>query len=357
MKVAHPSTWLITREAPVKVLLSEENLNDCTTITDEAIRTQEHLLIAYLKLVICLLLLMSQGCTEQSGPRALRLGTNIWPGYEPLYLARELGYYDNHKVRLIEYTSMTQVVRAYQNDMLDAAALTLDEAIRLSASGERSRIVLVTDISNGGDALVARGDIDSVAELKGRRIGIEHSALGFYMLWRILELNEVSKKDIVLVSLQASEHERALQEGRVDAVITYDPIRSRMLDQGAKLLFDSREIPGEIVDVLIVKEDRLKVMEPYIEHLKTGWYRAVEQLDKDPAGSARILSNRLRLPVDQVLATYKNMTLPDRQLNLRLLENGEASELYPVSKKLSMVMYSMGLINQEVETSMMFDGK
>ena len=59
------------------------------------------------------------------------LGTNVWPGYEPLYLARSLGYWDDSSVKLVEYSSASQVIRAFRNDAIHIAALTLDEVLLL----------------------------------------------------------------------------------------------------------------------------------------------------------------------------------------------------------------------------------
>ena len=63
-------------------------------------------------------ILLNIGCHKE--PTALvRIGTNVWPGYEPLYLARELGYYKDLNVRLVEYPSASEVIRAFKNKNLE----------------------------------------------------------------------------------------------------------------------------------------------------------------------------------------------------------------------------------------------
>lgn len=51
------------------------------------------------------------GCSREAEP-TLRIGTNVWIGSEPLYLARELGHLDPKVVRLVEYPSASEVLRA-----------------------------------------------------------------------------------------------------------------------------------------------------------------------------------------------------------------------------------------------------
>ncbi len=126
------------------------------------------------------------GCTSKPEP-VLRVGLNVWTGYEPLFLARDLGYIQDSRVRLVEYGSASQAMRAFQNGAIDAAALTLDEVLLLAQYGERPRVVAVLDISAGGDVLIGHPDIEQLPEIRGRRVGVEHTALGAYVLIRALQ--------------------------------------------------------------------------------------------------------------------------------------------------------------------------
>lgn len=79
-------------------------------------------------LVLCLLLAILAPLTHAG--QVLRLGTNVWPGYEPLYLAAEHEAWPSRfNVRMVEYPSATEVLRAFRNRALEAAALTLDEVL------------------------------------------------------------------------------------------------------------------------------------------------------------------------------------------------------------------------------------
>jgi hypothetical protein len=68
------------------------------------------------------------GCDE--APVPVRIGSNLWPGYEPLYVLRERGMLPPG-LRLVELVSASQVMRGIRNGLLDGGGLTLDEALRL----------------------------------------------------------------------------------------------------------------------------------------------------------------------------------------------------------------------------------
>ena len=194
------------------------------------------------------------GC-EKPADVPVAIGTNIWPGYEPGYIAKDNKLYGVTDVSLRQFPSATEVLRAFRNQSVDFAALTLDEALMLRQSGIAIKIFLITDISNGADAIIAKPDIASVQGLSGKKVGVENSALGAYVLGRALQQHGLSDRDIRQVSITVDETVEAFTKNRVDAVVTFEPFKSQLLRGEARQIFDSREIPDEIIDVLVVRED------------------------------------------------------------------------------------------------------
>lgn len=301
-----------------------------------------------------LISLLLASCSESTNSHALRLGTNIWPGYEPLYLARELGYLESNKVRLIEYTSASQVIKAYRNGLLDAAAVTLDEAVSLLSTGEKSKLVLVLDISNGADVLIGQADLKHVSDIKGKRVGVEHTALGAYFINRVLEKNGLGVNEITVVPLTVNQHERAFRNKEVDAVLTFEPVSSKLLSSGANKLFDSSEIPGEIVDVLIVNADKITEFEEQIKHLKEGWFKALNDMDAKSYKTTKILGVRMQLSNEDVLTVYEGLILPNMSMNESLLYNNQNPDLLKSTRTLSKIMYENKLISSVVDTEELF---
>ena len=306
-----------------------------------------------IKPLIVIICLFMAACSEPN-KQTLRIGTNVWPGYEPLYLARELGYFNKDDIRLIEYTSTSQVLKAYRNGLLDSAAITLDEAIVLLESGEDFRIVLAMDESNGADALLGQPSLKSIDELRGKRIGVEHTALGAYFLYRIIELTALDEKDITVVSLEVNQHVRAFKEKQVDAVITFDPSRSEIIENGGNVLFDSAQIPGEIVDVLIVRADKMGLFEKNIDNLKYAWFKAVGGIQNKPNKYLKTIDKRMRMGEENVMSMFEGLAFPDKEKNNFLLNSIEGKSLIVSSKKMARIMSENGLIDSIVDTDVMF---
>lgn len=298
--------------------------------------------------------LLPGGCTPE--PQApLRIGTNVWPGYEPLYLARDLGYFPINSVKMVEYHSASEVMRSFQNRAIDAAALTLDEAVQLAATGSELKVVLVLDVSHGGDAVLARSGTIGMRGLRNKRIGVEATALGAYMLTRALQTAGMKAADVSVVSLEISEHERAFTDGRVDAVVTFDPVRTRLLAAGAQTIFDSSQIPGEVVDVLVVRSVVAAKDAARLSNVLEGWFRALEYLKTNQGHAVGLMAKRESVAPDKFLSSLKGLRYPSRLENRNLLA-GAPPALLSSARRLAAVMLEHRLIAQSPDLTAILDG-
>lgn len=303
-------------------------------------------------LTMCTAILAS--CTKAEPP--LRVGANVWPGFETLYLARSLGYYDHTPIRLVDYPSGTEEVRAHRNGEIEAAGLSIDEALVLAATNPDVRIVVVMDFSNGGDVILGKPEIQNLQGLKNRPVGVESTALGAFIITRALEQKGMSPKDIKIVSLGVSEHERAFKKGTIDAVVTFGSARTNLLASGAKLLFDSSQIPGEVIDVLVVREDVINNQSKAVQALVDGRFRALDYLTKNPQDAAIRIAPRTGVTPEQFLESLKGLRSPDLQENQKLLGKTDPSLLKGV-KRLSQVMLDNKLLPKAVDPTPLLDDR
>jgi len=258
------------------------------------------------------------GCTKEP-VEPLHVATNVWTGYEPLYLARSLGYFSDASVRLHELPNSADVIKAFRNKAIDVAALTLDEALLLLQDGIAARIMLIMDVSNGADAIMASPEIRTIKDLKGKRVGVESLAEGAYMLSRALEKGGLEPGDIRVVQVALEEHENAYLLGQVDAVVTFEPVRTKLLARGAHIIFDSSRIPGEIFDVLVVQPGMDRSHAGELRQLEEGWYMAVAYLRTDSFDACRRMAKREGLTPEQFQSALGGLNIPDKAASRRLL--------------------------------------
>jgi NitT/TauT family transport system substrate-binding protein len=308
---------------------------------------RRRLSVAMLLGVLCVTLAMTLASCMFEPERPLRIGTNVWIGSEPLYLAREIGTLDAGAVQLVEYPSASEVLRAFRNEAIDGMIISLDELLGLAADGFKPRIVVVVDVSNGADVVVGRDGMKTMRDLKGKSVAVESSALGAYVLSRALTVNGMQASDVTVVHLESNEQPGAFEKGQVDGAVTFDPYRAQFLKAGARTLFDSTQIPGEIVDLLAVRADVIDRKPRAVRALLQGWFGALDYMARSPADAARRMGVRQQTTGDQFLEALRGLHIPSREDNLRML-SGEHPALTVTGRQLMTLMVESKLLRAEV---------
>jgi NitT/TauT family transport system substrate-binding protein len=286
----------------------------------------------------------------------LRVGATVWPGYECLFLARTLGKFNHTPIRLVEYPGTPDVVRSFQNGSIEAAAMTSDEFLRLTACDPDARAILVMDYSNGADAVLANPGIHSVAELKGHRVAVEVNALGSFLIARALERAGVDPKEVEIVPTENENHCKALQSGVADAVVTFEPHRSRLLSRGAHVIFDSSQIPGEISDLLVVHQSLIESRPDTIRHLVRSWFESAQYLSANPRRACESMAKREHVSAYDFAASLKLIEIPRQEENLEFFkDNARAgcAKLEQIHKQMSRA----GIVGGPAPMAALLDGR
>ena len=298
-------------------------------------------------------LLLVSGC-EPTQQRILKVGTNLWPGYESLYLAQNLGLFDNKAIKLVEMPSATEVTHAFRNEALDVAALTLDESLVLLQYVPDLRVILVMDVSKGADVLLATPTIHSLAELKGKRIGVENTAVGAILLDGALQAANLNITDIDFRSITVDDHESAYKTGLIDAIVTFEPHKSNLMAEGAVKLFDSAQIPGRIVDVLVTRQSVIDKHKEALKLIVASHFQAVEYIQQKPGDAALYIAPRLGVQSNEVMKQFDGITLPGLLENQQYLSI-KSRALSKSIEELTTLMSKKKLLFKSIDTSQLIN--
>jgi NitT/TauT family transport system substrate-binding protein len=303
---------------------------------------------------MCLpLCFLSAGCSRQEAT-PLRVGSSMWPGFEAFYVARELGYWNADQTRLVEYASTSETIRAFRNGTIDGGMMTLDEALLLTEDIADIRVVMVADVSNGADVILAKPEFGSVKDLKGHRIGAETTALGAYVLLRALQLSGLTREVVEIVPLEFSEHEAAFTHGIVDAVVTYEPTRTKLRNVGARQIFDSSQLPGEIVDVLVMRAEYVQAHPEAVQLLLRSFYRAQGYFKERPQDFLRIAAARESNTPEEFRSSLTLMRLLDAKESRAML-TGQPPPLLKIARSLATLMVDQKLLLKTVDAESLFE--
>lgn len=246
--------------------------------------------------------LLAAACQPQI--RELTVPISAWPPYEYVYLAQQKGLARARGLALDtpQFPDPQSMVHAYLRGELQLAQLTTVEVVDVCARApERCPVVvLVVNESRGGDQVVARPGIDTIAQLRGRRVGVTFSTLGPYVLSRALAQAGLDLADVELIGMAMAAMPQALADGRLEAAALFPPFSEFVVRDGsARRLFDSRAIPGEVFDVLVVSPPVFRQDQAALVRLAQAWQDAHDLAEAEPEAAQTLMGRRQGLSRDE----------------------------------------------------------
>lgn len=273
----------------------------------------------------------------------MRLGMTTWVGYGPMFLARDKGFFKENgldvELRIIEDAAI--YMAAIAAGELDGNASTLDEIMKYRSPEFCFKAVAALDDSHGGDGVLVREDVTSLKDLKGQQIGMNEGSVSQFWFNILLTREGMTEKDLQITNMTADDAAAAFIAGQIPAAVTWEPHLSlvRSKKQG-KVLIDSAETPGVIVDVVALTCDYIKNNPKDVEAFNKGLFKAVEFIKTNPEEAYAIMAKGvggyLEKPEDFAEAA-KGVRFYDQPRNIEFFgtpDKGEAKDLMAMGNKI-----------------------
>jgi NitT/TauT family transport system substrate-binding protein len=266
--------------------------------------------------------------TTAAGPAkpeagTFRMGIEPWLGYGPWRVAEKQGYFQDNglDVKITNFSTDDQINSAFASGKLDGTNIATHTALRFAAAGLPIKIVLLEDESLKADAMLAGPGVQSIADLKGKKVAFEEGTTSDILLSYALAQNGMTKKDIQPVPIPAADAGSAFIAGKVPVAVTYEPYLTSALKQNkqAKLLYTAGENPGLVSDVFVVSDDTLKNKPGQIAALIKSWGQAVDYYRSNPKDAQAIITKSVGAKpgdLDTAYAGVKLYSLADNKTQL-----------------------------------------
>ena len=250
--------------------------------------------------------------------KEFKVAWSIYVGWMPWGYASDTGivkkWADKYgiTIEVKQFNDYVESINQYTAGAFDAVTVTNMDALSIpAAGGVDTTAVIVGDFSNGNDAvIVKKGDL---AALKGTSVNLVEFSVSHYLLARALESVKLEEKDLKVVNTSDADMAAAFKTPDVTAVVTWKPIVSTILElPDAKKVFDSSQIPGEIIDLMVANTEVVKDNPKFGKALAGIWYDTMAALEKDPAAKEAMAkaSGTDVKGFDEQLATTKLFAAP-----------------------------------------------
>ena len=191
-------------------------------------------------------------------------------------------------IEVVQINDYVESINQYTAGQYDGCSMTNMDALTIpAAGGVDSTALVVGDFSNGNDGVVLKGK-SALKDIKGQTVNLVELSVSHYLLARGLESVGMTEKDVKVVNTSDADMVAAYTTDDVTAVVTWNPLLSEIegMPKSTKV-FDSSQIPGEIIDLMVVNTETLKANPNFGKALVGAWYEIMSTMSADSdAGKA-----------------------------------------------------------------------
>ncbi len=289
------------------------------------------------------------------------LGFSAWPGWIPWQVAQDQNIFDTNKasVNLKWFDGYLESISTLTAQQITANSQTLNDTVSSVSGGADQVVVLVNDNSTGNDKIIVREGINSIADLKGKKIAAEEGTVDHFLLLLGLEKAGLSPQDIQFVPLETGKAAAAFVGGQVDAVGVFAPFTTQALKRpGSKEIFSSKDFPGAIPDHLIVTRKFIDEQPEQVQALVDSWFATLDYIKANPAQAIAIMAKRAGVSVAEYKEYAQGTHIFSIEENLKAFQPGtDRTSLAFAAAEMSNFLEKVGLAKQKPDITKLFDDR
>jgi len=283
-----------------------------------------------------------------------------WFGDAPFYLAKEKGFFDKYGVKVeIKKVEDAQVRRQLlSSGGADISAETIDMAVLDMGAGVNEKIFMALDTSLGADGIVATKEISKLQDLKGKKVGATKGDPPYFLLKYLMKEQGMLSSDIIFQDMpNADTAGTAFIASQLDAAGTWEPWLSKAGERiGGHVLVSSKDAPGIIVDVAVVRPEILANRKEEIIGVMKAWFDAIDYWKNNPNEANAIMAKEFDLKPDEFASLVKTIRWDNKVSNLSYFgSTNNKGKTFDVAQKIIDIAQEDQMISKDLKADEIID--
>lgn len=253
-----------------------------------------------------------------------------FPGYAPLYVAKEKGFFDGVDVELKRIESIGDIRAAMRSGDVNVYAATYDIYQSIKDVAPTGIGFLVVDESHGADGVATASNITSIKDLKGKKVAAEPGFPPYLVLQYLLHKEGMTLKDLDFQDMPTTDAGSAFAAGKLDAAGIYEPALSASVAarKGAKVFASSADIPGLVQDLLFSDEKLAKENPEALEKVAAGYFKALDYINANHDDAYQIMAKAFGVSVQDMEDFKTGVSWISLDENKKLFDKANSVNVY-----------------------------
>ena len=272
-------------------------------------------------------------CTlgQNQSLKPLRIGITNWVGFDIVLYAQlsELFQQRGLKVELVRFDNQQDSCRAVMNNRLDAAFTSFWDVIQVDVGNGQPVILMTTNISAGSDGIVAKPEIKSIKNLRGKRVSAKLGTVNHLILLEALKAHQIKPADVQILDYSNEVAAQKITSGDIDAAIMWQPMLGKTaIEIKGNVIYTTKEVDSMVIDTLMSTDRIVKAKQIELTQFILAWFDMMHAVETKPNEVFEVVAKKLGQSPESFASDYSGLKKGDIALNQRMFQiNGRLSEV------------------------------
>ncbi len=269
--------------------------------------------------------LLGNGCVARQNNelKTLRVGINDWPGYTIAFYAQAAGLFEKRglEVKLVRFDNLQDAARAAIRGSLDATFSTLWDIMQVDPGQDRPVLVMVTNNSYGSDGIVTQSGVQSVKDLRGKKVGAKLGTVNHLILLEALKLQQINPEEVQIEDVSNEIAAQRMKKGSLDGAVVWEPLLSDTAREiSGNVAFTTKDVDSLVIDVLASSSSFVASHKAELTQFILAWFDLMHAVETKPDQVFEVVGKQLGQSRESFASDYAGLKKGDIAMNQRMFE-------------------------------------
>jgi NitT/TauT family transport system substrate-binding protein len=253
--------------------------------------------------------------------KPLRVGITSWVGFDIALYSEPSGIFKQRglEVELVRFENQQDSSRAVMRGALDVAFVSLWDVMQVDPGNGTPVVLMTTNISAGADGIVAKPEIKSLADLRGKTVGAKLGTVNHLILLEALMVHKIKPSEVQIMDYSNDVAAQKIEGGEIDAAVLWQP----MLGETAKkikgnIIYTTKQVDSLVIDILISNDSIVKAKKAQLKQFMLAWFDVMHAVETQPKTVFDTVGEKLGQSGESVARDYAGLKKGNITLNQRM---------------------------------------
>jgi NitT/TauT family transport system substrate-binding protein len=224
-------------------------------------------------------------------------------------------------VELVRFENQQDSARAVLRGSLDAAFASLWDVMQVDPGNDKPVVIMVSNISHGADGMIAQPAIQSVENLRGKRVGAKLGTVNHLILLEALKLHNVNPRDVTIEDVSNETAAQMIEQGKLDGAVLWEP----MLGETAKkmkgnIIFTTKDLDSLVIDTFMSRSQVVNSKQAELTRFISTWFEVMSAVDTKPTEVFEQVGKALGQSGESFASDYSGLKKGDIEMQKRMFQ-------------------------------------